>query len=166
MELKRTNMIWGIFLILIGGILLIGNMSRTGMELLWPIFPLAAGVAFFIGYLHDRKNYGLLMPGSILVVISLLFFYCNFTDWWRMEDLWPIFILAPAVGFVLMYIGGNRDSGLLVPAGILSAVGIIFLSISHGLGDYWPILLIIAGVLILVFQALPGKKKKTETDES
>lgn len=162
---QRHNLIWGILLILIGILFLVGNTSRMGMELLWPVFPLAVGIAFWIGYFNDRKNYGLLMPGSILIVVSVLFMYCNLTHWWRMEYLWPIFILAPATGFVAMYFGGSRDSGLLIPAGILGAVGFIFLFLSSGLGDYWPVFLIVAGLLLILLQGLPKKKAEEGADE-
>ena len=162
MESKRHNMIWGIFLILVGVIFIIGNFSRVGMEMLWPVFPMAVGLAFWIGYFHDRKNFGLLMPGSILVIVSLLFFYCNFVGWWHMETLWPIFMLAPAVGFVAMYLGGAKDQGLLIPASILTALALIFLFVSSGLGDYWPVFLIIAGILLIAFKGLPCRKKESE----
>ena len=165
MEHRGSNFIWGFFLIGMGIIFLIGNLSRVGMESLWPVFPLTVGLAFCVGYFYDRKNYGLLMPGSILIVVSLLFFYCNFTDWWHMETLWPVFILAPAVGFLAMYFGGAKEQGLLIPAGILSGVGIIFLFVTSGFGDYWPLFLILAGVLLILLKGLPKKdieEKKSE----
>jgi hypothetical protein len=164
MEFKRGNLIWGIFLILIGLVLLIGNLSQVGMEILWPVFPLTVGLSFWIGYVHDRKNHGLLMPGSILVVVSLLFFYCNLFGWWHMETLWPIFIMAPAVGFIAMYFGGKKERGLLIPAGILFSLGIIFLFVSSGLGDYWPVFLIIAGLLLIVSQRFNQKKNHQQTE--
>lgn len=159
MEEKKHNLIWGILLIAVGGIFLIGNFTSLGMDGLWPLFPLAVGIAFWVGYFHDKKNFGLLMPGSILIVVSLLFFYCIFYGWWRMEYLWPVFILAPAAGFVAMYFGGTKEPGLLIPAGILGTIGFIFLFLSYGFGNFWPIMLIIAGVLIIM---LAGKKRGGE----
>lgn len=165
MERKGSQFVWGFFLIALGIIFLIGNMSRYGMDYLWPVFPLAVGIAFWIGFFNDRKNYGLLMPGSILVVVSLLFFYCNFEGWWHMEELWPLFILAPALGFIAMYFAGSKEQGLLIPAGILGGIGLIFLFITYGFGDYWPFFLIFAGVLLIIFKGLP-KKDETEDKDS
>jgi len=165
MEQRKQNMLWGVLLIVIGIIFIIGNTSPMGMETLWPVFPLAVGVAFFIGYFYDRKNYGLLMPGSILTVVSLLFFYCNFFGWWRMETLWPVFVLAPGVGFVAMYFGGEKEQGLLIPAGILGAIGIVFLFLSSGLSDYWPVFLILAGILLILLQGLPRQKKEEQKQD-
>lgn len=164
-EFRKGNLIWGLFLILIGSVLLISNLSQVSMEILWPVFPLTVGLVFWIGYFRDRKNHGLLMPGSILVVVSILFFYCNLLGWEQMEILWPVFIMAPAVGFIAMYFGGEKDQGLLIPAGILFGAGIIFLIISSGFGDYWPVFLIIVG-LLLIFSQKFNQKKNQQSSES
>ena len=145
-------------------VFLIGNVSEVGMEMLWPVFPMAVGLALAIGYLLDRSSYGLLMPASILIVISVLFFYCNFSGWWRMEYLWPVFILAPASGFVAMYFGGTREQGLLVPAAILAAIGVVLLFVRVGLGDYWPIFLVIAGILLIGIPAVGGRREDSASD--
>jgi len=105
-----------------------------------------------------------LMPGSIFLVIGLLFFYLSVFGWWHMEDLWPVFILAPAVGFLAMYFGGSRDKGLLVPAGILGGLGLVFFFISAGMGGWWPILMIIAGCIILARHFFSsGESEKSES---
>lgn len=158
---KPHNLFWGVLLIVLGGIFLAGNLSPMGMETLWPIFPLAIGLAFIVGYFKNRNNYGLLMPGSILIVVGLLFFYCNFFGWWHMEDAWPIFIMAPAVGFIAMYYGGPREDGLLVPATILFGLGLIFFLVNSGFGDYWPVLLIIAGGAMILFKGLPKMQSQS-----
>ncbi len=158
MEKPRETFIWGIVLVVIGTVFLIGNLSRIGMDILWPLFPLIGGLTFCVGYFYNRKNVGLLMPGSILVVISLLFFYCTIDGWVHMVNLWPVFIIAPAVGFVALYFGGTKDSDLLIPAGILTGLGIIFLFVSYDLGEYWPILLILIGIVMIVLHLLNKRK--------
>jgi len=165
MESKKTQLSWGIFLIAIGILFLIGNISQVGMEILWPAFPLAVGLAFLFRYFSEKTNFGLLMPASILIVISMLFLYCTIFGWWHMESLWPIFIIAPGIGFIAMYFGGQKDNSLLVPAFILFGIGIIFLFISSGLRDFWPIFLILAGILIIAFQFISDKKKKEKPPE-
>ena len=158
MEKPRETFIWGIVLVVIGTVFLIGNLSRIGMHILWPLFPLIGGLAFCVGYFYNRKNVGLLMPGSILVVISLLFFYCTIDGWVHMVNLWPVFVIAPAVGFVSLYFGGAKDSDLLIPAGILTGLGIIFFLVSYNLGEYWPILLILIGIVMIVLHLLNKRK--------
>jgi hypothetical protein len=157
-------MVWGGFFIFIGIVLLIGNFTNLYMDELWPVFLIAGGAAFGVGYFLNRDNYGLLMPGTLLAVIGLLFLYCSLKGWHHMESLWPVFILAPACGFVAMYFGGIREKGLLIPAGILFVIGLLFLFISLDVGEFWPILLILIGVLLIVLdfakrREAPAKSK-------
>jgi hypothetical protein len=71
---------------------------------LWPVFVLGPGVALYIGFLRDRSSYGLLMPATVLTVVGLMFFYCIFEGWFMMRTIWPFFIIAPGLGFLLMYV--------------------------------------------------------------
>ena len=158
MAQNKTNVVWGAFFILIGVVLLIGNFSDFGIGELWPVFLLAGGAAFFVGYLLNRDHYGLLMPGSILTVIGLLFLYCSVDGWCHMENLWPLFILAPAAGFVAMYFGGIREKGLLIPAGILFTIGLLFLFVSMDLGKFWPVMLILGGGILIAMDLISRKK--------
>lgn len=41
--------------------------------------------------------------------------------------LWPLFILIPGLSFELGYFSRRRDAGLLVPGGILTTIGLLFL---------------------------------------
>ena len=75
-----------------------------------------------------------------------------------MVNLWPVFVIAPAVGFVSLYFGGAKDSDLLIPAGILTGLGIIFFLVSYNLGEYWPILLILIGIVMIVLHLLNKRK--------
>jgi hypothetical protein len=99
---------------------------------------------------RDRKNFGLFMPGSVLTVTGILFFICTFTGWGQMEELWPLFIMAPGIGFVMMYAFGKHERGLLIPAGILIGLGLIFLADSFHNEFLWPIVLILVGLLFLL----------------
>ncbi len=161
--MEKNALIWGVFFIFIGLVFFIGNISERGMEELWPVFPLAVGLAFMASFFHDRKQYGLLMPGFILVIVSLLFLYCTIDGWDNMNMLWPVFIMAPGAGFLAMYFGGQKEAGLLIPAGVLFGTGIIFMLISSGLGQYWPATLVVAG-LILVGVSRIGRKDKKKDD--
>jgi uncharacterized membrane protein HdeD (DUF308 family) len=142
----------GFILIVLGIVFLIANLSDVPMRQLWPAFVVAPGLYFFGIYFSDRENYGVLMPAAILTTIGLLFFYCVYAGWWQMRYLWPIFMLAPGVGFFLMYFLGRREWGLLIPAGVLSSLGGLFLVVQSPYRAYWPLLLIAAGIIFIVLQ--------------
>ena len=153
----------GVLLIFFGILFLLTNIGTLDLAYMWPIIPFLVGVGFVLGYLNSRKDYGLLLPASILIIISVLLFYCSVAGWWHMGNLWPIFILAPSCGFFLMYLCGPKDKGVLVPAFILLAVGLVFLMINTYLGIFWPILLIVVGLLLIGINLI--KKPSTESTE-
>ncbi len=140
----------GIILVVLGVLFLIANFSNVHLDSLWPVFVLGPGIAFIVMFFRERNNYGLLMPGSILTVIGLLFFACTLNGWNEMEHLWPLFIMAPGLGFVMMYLFGKHERGLLIPAVILIGLGLVFLLEATESEYLWPIVLIVAGILFLV----------------
>ena len=100
------------------------------------------------------------MPGTILLVYGLLFWYCMEFGWWHMgEDrLWALFIMAPGLGFLAMYALGKQDKGFLVPAIILIGLGVIFMGGSYFWEIFWPVVFILVGVWLL----MKGRKKSDE----
>ncbi len=140
----------GIMLIILGVLFLIANFANVHLDALWPVFVLGPGVAFIVMFFRDRNNYGVLMPGTILTVIGALFFACTVYGWDQMEHLWPLFIMAPGLGFVMMYLFGKHERGLLIPAGILTGLGLVFLLDANESEYLWPGVLILVGLLFLV----------------
>jgi predicted membrane protein len=158
MEKKSSHLMGGVFLIALGILLLI---LRLTIEHIWPVFILALGVLFWMAYFHNRENVGLLMPGSLIIVLGIIFLASTLTDWEAIEYLWPLFVFAPAAGFLSMYFGGIRDEGLLIPALILTGITLFLFCISLDLLSWWPVLLILAGI-ILIWYPLRKRVKSTE----
>jgi hypothetical protein len=151
MQKETRSLIWGVLLILIGFIFLGSNLDWFSFYWgdLWPLAIILGGLFFWIGWLFNRKEFGLLMPGSILLVYGIMFQYSAHFGWYYMDELWPGFLLGPGLGFLFMYLLGNREKGLLVPAFILIGLATIF-----GIGDdafhyFWPLLLIGIGIYLL-----------------
>jgi len=161
--MKKSDMIIGVGLVILGILFLSENFGYIEFDFqdIWPVFVLLAGAGFWIGYYQDRKNYGLLMPGTILIVYGLLFFYCSAEGWYLMSDLWPFFILGPGLGFFMMYLLGEREKGMLVPASILSGIAVLFLLSQSGFWRYWPVALIIVGI-VLILKKLTSEEKRGE----
>ncbi len=146
----NRSLLPGIILIVLGIIFFLPNVTDLRGRELWPTFVLALGVVFYILFLADRARYGLLMPATILTVTGLMFFYCVFEGWYMMRDIWPLFIVAPGLGFLLMYFFGKKEQGLLIPGGILIAVGLFFLGGTTEYEYLWPIILIAIGIALLI----------------
>lgn len=156
---NKSRLFIGAALIVIGIVFLLVNISDVSMSHLWPIFPLAVGIGLIMGYFRNRENVGFLMPGIVMVILSLLFFFCSISGWNHMSDLWPVFILAPAGGFLAMYYGGNRDRGLLMPAGILGLIGFIFIAVNYSISNFLPIVMIVVGIFLVASQLFFNQKE-------
>ncbi|MBN2365627.1 MAG: hypothetical protein EH225_06510 [Calditrichaeota bacterium] len=150
MQRETKSLVWGIILILIGFLFLGHNLDWFNFDWneLWPLVMIAGGLFFWIGWLSNRREFGLLMPGTILMVYGLMFQYSALHGWYYMDELWPGFLLGPGLGFFFMYLLGNREKGLLITACILIALSVIFW-IGEGFRYFWPVLFIAIGIYLL-----------------
>ncbi|HHU50955.1 MAG TPA: hypothetical protein GXZ36_03965 [Firmicutes bacterium] len=148
---KNEVSVLGWILVILGGLLLIGNLGliRIDPVNLWPLFPLGLGLLFELRFFTGgREDPNLLVPGGILVTISITFLIFVTLGWHWMGKLWPLFVLAPAVGLAQKYLFGERERGLLIPVGILSIVGLTFLANNLGYHRIWRNLIPLAMILI------------------
>lgn len=172
MEKKTHNqgpLLPGIILVSVGAAFLLAELNIIKSEMIWPMFILAPGLGFLIMYFYNenrRANAGLLIPGMITSLIGAFFFYLNATDWKNMEFLWPVFPMIVGVSFLAFYFGGGRqkkDQGILIPAGILLGVGILFVIFARFSYKFWPVILIVLGLIMLVnTRKREGKEEKEE----
>lgn len=153
---RNSNIVIGAVLIAMGTLFLMSNLGYLNFSwsYVWPLALLVPGLymhfAFFTGI--DR-NPGILVPGGILTTYGALFYANVFFGWHMMADLWPLFLIGIAVGLFELYLFGNHDKGLLIPVGILGAIGSSALLrnyISFDLKNYMvPIILIVIGLVII-----------------
>lgn len=145
---SNRNVVLGVLLIVLGGLFLLQNLNIIHVYTWWPLIFILIGLGFFLVWVGDRRQTGVLLPAAILVVLG-----CQFSF---LHAEWPIYILAPALGFWLMYFLGEKDVGLLIPAFILTVLALVFWFQDTVLEDLWPILFIIVG-LVLLFWRRPEK---------
>lgn len=159
MAKNNSNLVGGLVLMGIGAWFLLRNMipALPGMDAFWPIFPVLVGLSFLVGYVRSREA-GLLIPGVSSLLIGLFFFAfsLHMVSWSAMGVLWPIFPLIGGVAFAATFVAtGAQEWGLLVPAGAGLAVGFFGLVLGFGgsglltLINFWPVLLILAGLAVL-----------------
>ena len=160
-----------LYLTVIGASLLAAGLYATlvavGVPLpqadqLWPVFPIWGGSLFLLGYALNTRHFGLVLPGAAAVMVGIFFFPFAFGLWsWDlMERLWPIFPLIGGLAFFAMWLAAfAKHAGLLVPAGLGIATGIVGLSftltpLSQLVATIgWPVFVLAAGS-ILVLTAL------------
>lgn len=100
--------------------------------------------------------------GGILIMLGLIFLVKNLTGF-ELNNWWALFILIPAFSSFSraywMYRNDGRLSmaarGPLLGGFVLTFVALAFL-FNIGFGAFWPVLLIVGGLVLLVNAMLPA----------
>jgi len=133
---NKTKLIYGLLFLFLGVVALLAAIGVVVLEwdYFWPLFLLLPGLSFEYGFFSKKNkhsgNTAILIPGGILITVSILFYINIFFGWELMKLLWPVFILAPAIGLFQFYLFGSRNKGILLPVGILTGIGVFSLIIT------------------------------------
>lgn len=158
MEKDRMGAVWGGISLIALGIAFI-TAQWLGWDRIWPLFPVLGGLGLLVSYvLTGFKDEGLVFLGVLALFVGLFFFgfTLGFWEWDQMRDLWPVFPLIGGVAFIALFLAQRaRDVGSLGVGLAAMIVGVAGLAFTYGFvsGDiwrYWPVLLILMGVLSLV----------------
>jgi len=159
---SRRNLAGGIIMVLVGALLLVFQLvPELGMTLRisysWPLIVIGLGALFFIfGLLFNAP--GMAVPACIIGGIGGLLYWQNITGRW---ETWAYtWALIPGFAGVGAFLAGLlegkfrsalRDGGTLVVISlILFAIFASFLGGFNFLGAYWPALIILFGVWLLI----------------
>lgn len=169
---NRSSLYIGVMVLTLGALFLVMNVGATAfgsrsllsIYRLWPLIVVWVGFGFFlpifIWWDSRQKNYGLAMPGTIILVNGLVFLYCSLSrDWGAWAYLWTLEPFSVALGLLALYFLGARAQGLLVAAlaigGASLAVFAVLVSAMGGIvGGVIGAFLLIAFGIILVARAL------------
>ena len=75
------------------------DVLDDSMYYMWPVFPIIVGTAFIMMYIFRPGDWGLLIPGTILLVIGILFLAYSYDVFcWNpgrfIRDFWPLILIA------------------------------------------------------------------------
>jgi hypothetical protein len=103
-----------------------------------------------------------LTGGIILALLGVLFLLNNFYRFLDAEQIWPFFLLIPAILLAINWLGKGREAaGAVIPITILVFYSGYFLWLTHthwlGAGTTWPNYLIGPGLGFLFLYAIERK---------
>ena len=156
---NRNQEIFGIFLALLGLLFLLvnNNLLWFGWETLWPAIPFLLGI-FLLRVFVARRQPRQLFLGLFLVQFGVFFFLftSGIRPWESMESLWPTIPLI--IGISLLAVSGVEPASSALVIGLffvifsivsyLSESGAIASRMSEPFVRIWPLVLVVAGVLV------------------
>jgi len=155
---RRSGIVGGVILILLGIAFLVaqslpGLRSWLSAEDSWPLIIIGVGVVLFVLALNTPP---LAVPGCIVGGIGCILFYQNATgNWASWSYAWALIPGFVGLGGLISGLLEGRARSVLVSNFwmiLISLVAFVFFGSFLGLGrltPYWPILLVLGGLLIL-----------------
>jgi len=180
--MRRGAIVPALVLIVLGLWFLMGNLDvkLPGIDAMWPIFPMGAGLWFLVGYVFDRRDPGLIFVGLAATLIGAFFFLFTFgiplpvdrmqegVRWSDMDRLWPTFVVIGGLSFLALFLAQpHHEWGVFSVGAVAVIVGCVAFLFTLGrlTGDIglmlvklWPLLLVIAGLAALL-QAIFGRPR-------
>jgi hypothetical protein len=129
-QARKQSLVWGVLLILFGVMALVEtytDLTAWG----WVAILAAAGLVVFGIYLTDRSQWGLLIPAYVLWAVAGLITLIEL-DILRDESVATYVLAAIALPFLVAFLRDRSQWGLLVPAYVLLAVGVMIGLIGRG----------------------------------
>ncbi len=169
---RRASVFSGIFLVLLGVLFLVREIAPQYFNFWdWPFIIIGLGFIFLIWALLSRTG-GLAVPGSILAGIGGILYYQNVTgDWGSWSYIWALIPGFVGIGIVISGLVDGKfkeaiNAGLvlvLISTILLFVFGAAFgatLGLPFEITQYWPVFLIVLGVISLVRAIFAFNKKR------
>ena len=123
---SRGRLIWGLALILFGGLLLAQQMGAFGpMQLTFAVFLFGVPAALFLmTFVLDRRQWWALIPGCVLAGLTLVVFNGE-NHFVRDEYAGGLFLFSIGLPFLLIYILDRRQWWALIPGGVMTVIAMM-----------------------------------------
>ena len=173
---KRGSVIGGLILIIVGLLFLLLQTNpqiaeQINLGLHWPLIIVGVGVLFLLGALLGTPS--MAVPGTIITGVGGLLYYQSLSgNWASWAYAWAL--IPGFVGLGIIFMGlldkESRSSiregvTLLIISFVLFAVFGGFLGGFDLLAQFWPVLLILAGLLILFGNRVGRRSSDSETKQ-
>jgi len=136
-------------LLVIAGLVTLTTFNLLPDDLVAVYVLLAIALPFLVVFLRDRSQWWALIPAYVLLAVALMS--------WLMEAgiltdlLVPGYVMfAVAIPFFVVYVRNTKQWWALIPAGILTVIGIVFFISETAVQYIGAVLLVVTGLWILV----------------
>lgn len=140
--------VFGSLALIIGILLLFENFGFfQGIHKIWPVFPLFFAIGLILLFFKKYKNsLKLLGMGTYLALVSILFFFCNFTKWSILKNLWPSFIAFLGISYLVIFPFSINKKFYIISAVLFLLIATVFFLVFALDTRLWPFALILFGL--------------------
>lgn len=127
MNRTRGAQVWGLLLILAGGLLLLGTLGILGqlMPYIWALLFAVAGLGFLYVFISRRGNWWAAIPGMALLGIGGVILVNEAAPRWGAAWSGSLFLAALALAFWVVYLEERGNWWALIPAGVLTTLALV-----------------------------------------
>ncbi len=149
----------GVFSVIAGIAVLGENYGYfPAVHRLWPLATAALGYGFLLLHRRGRTDMVLVGTGVYLLFFSGLALFLNYTSWWELSWLWPIFVGFLGVSILGVYFAGYQDVLYLAFGLAFVSLCLAFFFVFSVDPDLWPISLVLFGMTILLVNYFGGDR--------
>jgi hypothetical protein len=158
---RRSSIVGGLILIFVGALFLLAQMfpglaSRLDIAQQWPLIIVVVGGLFLVSAVLGTPQ--LAIPGSVITGIGSILYYQNFTEnWASWAFVWTLIPGFVGIGLMLMGMLSSSQRHTIREGGRLLIISLVmfivfgaFFSGLGGIGRFWPVVLIVAGLWMIV----------------
>ena len=130
----RGSIIWGVALVLFGGVLLAQQLGLLGpMRLSFGMFLFGIpALLFLLTYVVDRRQWWALIPGSVLTGLTLIIFNEQ-NHFISTVQAGGLFLFSIGVPFLLIFVLNRKMWWALIPGGVMVVLSILPMLTDTGL---------------------------------
>jgi hypothetical protein len=162
MSTRQRFPVFGVILLLVGIALLLERLEILAFgwgRILWTAITLLGAGVVIRAFLENSR--GKVFWGTVLFLFGLLFLLRSFRLVENQGELFlPAALTILGLAFFMLFVADPRDWHLLIPSAVLLAFGGTFMLTEVGyfhrwevwetVGRWWPLVLILVGILLLV----------------
>jgi len=130
--MPTSNRIVGVTLVVIGLLILLGQMGVDFFGWVWPILLCVIGGALLWSWYTRGDDSGKVFSGALLVLLALFFLFMR-RDQVNMIHHWPFFVLAPGIALLVMSRVDRSRRDASVPGWIAIGAALVLYFFTSGL---------------------------------
>lgn len=124
MKLSKWNILWGVLMVVGGGLLLLEALGVSVTGPVWSVLFAVAGVAFLYAFVASRENWWAAIPAGALLGLTALIAWSEFTS---LSDDWgaSLFLGGIGTGFWAVYLRSRERWWAIIPGGALLTIALV-----------------------------------------